>query len=111
MAIGFYFDEMVRRAVATQLTEQGYTVVMATDVGMRGKDDDTEHLAYALEHNLVLVTLDKPFAGRTMKRTDHTGLICWTPDVQDIGTMVGALMKFAEEYSIKDVKGQVFWLK
>ena len=75
------------------------------------KNDDTEHLAYATEHNLVLVTLDEPFAGRTMKRTDHAGLICWTPDFQDIGVMVRALIQFAEGHSSEQVRGRVFWLK
>jgi hypothetical protein len=54
---------------------------------MAGKDDDTEHLPYATEEHAVLVTRDRPFAGRTQKRTDHAGLICWTGQDNDIGGM------------------------
>lgn len=72
--IGFYFDEMLRRAVAVELIRRGYNVVLANDVGMTEKDDDTEHLPYAIARGLVVVTLDAPFAGRTLQKTDHAGL-------------------------------------
>jgi predicted nuclease of predicted toxin-antitoxin system len=62
---GFYFDEHMNRAVADALIQRGYSVVMAVDVDMEGKDD-SEHLSYATAHNLVLVTFDHPFAHRTM---------------------------------------------
>ncbi len=66
---GFYFDEHMNRLVADALIKKGYHVVMAVDVSMKGKDDDTEHLPYASEHDLVMVTSDHPFAGRTMARS------------------------------------------
>ena len=69
--IGFYFDEHMPRAVANALIQKGYHVVMAVDVGMEGKDDDTEHLPYATQSNLVILTFDHPFAGRTVSRSDH----------------------------------------
>ena len=109
--IGFYFDEHMPRAVERGLTDRGYTVVMAVDVGMMGKDDDTEHLRYATEHNLVLVTRDLPFAGRTAKRTDHMGLICWTGTDNDFGGTIRALDKFASEHALEDVEGMVFWVR
>jgi hypothetical protein len=57
------------------------------------------------------VTRDKPFAGRTAKRTDHAGLICWTGTPDDIGGMVRALTTFAETHTSEDIAGRVFWLK
>ena len=107
----FYFDEMCHRAVADGLKERGYEVIMAVDVGMTNRDDDMEHLPYATQRGLVLVTLDKPFAGRTQKHTGHTGLICWTGEKQDVGSMVRALIAFAEQHSPEQVAGRVFWLK
>lgn len=109
--ITFYFDEMVRRSVARELMNQGYSVVMAVDVMMEDKDDDTEHLPYATEHGMVMVRLDRPFAGRTMSRTDHAGLICWTIPLQDTGAMVRVLSTFADTHTPEAVAGQVFWLK
>jgi hypothetical protein len=98
--IGFYFDEMMKRAVAQELVERGHTVIMATDVGMTRKDDDTEHLPYATELGLVRVTLGHPFAGRTTRRSDHAGLICWTPDFQNVGAIV-RLSEFAETHTLE----------
>jgi predicted nuclease of predicted toxin-antitoxin system len=107
--ISFYFDEHMPRAVAQGLMSRDLQVIMAIDVGMEGKSDD-EHLRYATEHETVLVTRDKPFAGRTLLHTDHTGLICWTGE-KDIGGMVRRLSEFAEQYTSEQVKRQVFWLK
>jgi predicted nuclease of predicted toxin-antitoxin system len=61
--ISFYFDEMMRRKAAEELIKRGIEVVMAVDVGMTEKDDLTEHLPYATEHEMVLVTFDRKFAG------------------------------------------------
>lgn len=61
--ISFYFDEMMPHKVAEQLQKHGFEVVMAVDVEMVDKDDLLEHLQYATEHDLILVTQDRPFAG------------------------------------------------
>ncbi len=108
--ISFYFDEMVSRALADAVTEKGFSVVLANDIGMTGKNDD-EHLKTAAERGMVLFTLDQPFAGRTTKRSDHAGLVCWTRDNQPIGAMLQALVEFAKAHSPESTAGQVFWLK
>jgi len=89
--IKFYLDEHISRSVARELEKRGVEVIRAVDVGMEGKDDDTEHLPYAMEQHAVLVTRDRPFAGRTQKYTNHAGLICWTGAFNDIGGMVRLL--------------------
>jgi predicted nuclease of predicted toxin-antitoxin system len=90
---GFYFDEHMRHAVADALNQQGINVVMAVDVGMTGKDDDIEHLPYANDEQLVMVTFDQPFAGRSSRRTDHVGLICLAADIHDdIGRIIAVLI-------------------
>jgi predicted nuclease of predicted toxin-antitoxin system len=108
---GFYFDEHMNRLVADALVKRGYPVVMAVDVGMIGKDDDTEHLAYATEHNLVMVTFDHPFAGRTMSHSNHPALMVLAYSIREnIGRMVEVLAEFAELYDTEKDRGQVFWL-
>ncbi|MBN1284657.1 MAG: DUF5615 family PIN-like protein [Anaerolineae bacterium] len=109
--IVFYFDEMMPRDVADELIRSGHKVLMAVDAGMVGKDDMTEHLEFAAERSYVLVTRDRPFAGRAMKRTDHAGLICWTGAQNDFGGLVRALSDFAARRRPEDAAGQVFWLK
>lgn len=109
--VKFYFDEHVPRAVAKGLAQRGYTVIMAVDVGMIEKDDDTEHLPYAAQQDAVLVTRDKPFASRAQERTDHAGLICWTGKDDDFGGMVRKLSEFAENHTREQTIGRVFWIK
>jgi hypothetical protein len=79
---------------------------------MVGKDDDNEHLPFATSQSLVMVTFDRGFAGRTMSRSDHTGLICFSEKIRfDIGRQIRILIDFSAQHSLEDTKGQVFWLK
>ncbi len=101
----------MNRAVADALIQRGYTVVMAVDVDMEGKDDDLEHLAYATNHNLVMVTFDHPFAHRTLSRSDYIGLVCLAYGIREnIGRMTEVLIEFAELFDPVKDSGQVFWL-
>lgn len=109
MAISFYFDEMMSRRAGEQLIQRGYTVVMAQDVKMQEKSDP-EHLAYASEHKLVLVTFDRAFAGRTAQTEEHAGLICLSGSQDAIGMIVRSLTFFAEEQTSETASGKVFWL-
>jgi predicted nuclease of predicted toxin-antitoxin system len=112
MTVRFYFDEHMRRLVAEGLIERSIEVIMAVDAGMAEKDDDSEHLPYATERGLVLVTFDRPFAGRVMSRSDHAGLICISEKFRnDIGGIIRILVAFSEQHTMSDVAGRVFWLK
>jgi predicted nuclease of predicted toxin-antitoxin system len=108
--ISFYLDEMVSRAIAEQLLRRGYNAVMAVDIGMKQKDDLEEHLPLATAQGRVVVTFDRPFAGRASKQTDHAGLICLTCAQDDIGGAVRALTEFVETHSPEEAAGRVFWL-
>jgi predicted nuclease of predicted toxin-antitoxin system len=110
--IRFYFDEHMPRSVTRGLVSRGFHITMAVDVGMVGKDDDKEHLPYATENDLVLVTFDRPFAGRTMSRADHAGVICLSEKIRwNIGRMIHVLAEFSEQHTPDEVAGRVFWLK
>jgi predicted nuclease of predicted toxin-antitoxin system len=108
--VSFYLDEMVSRKIAEQLIRRGYSAVLAVDMSMAEKDDLTEHLPRATEQERVLVTFDRPFAGRASGLTDHAGLVCLTCAQDDIGSAVHALTEFAEQHSPEDAAGHVFWL-
>ena len=83
---------------------------MAIDVGMSEKDD-FEHLAYATSHQMILVTFDRPFAGKASMRGDHGAIVCLPTELQvDIGGIVRTLSEFAELYDPEKDAGQVFWL-
>ena len=109
--IRYYFDEHMNRSVAKGLVSRGIPVVMAVDVDMVGKDDDTEHLPYATEPEMVMVTFDRPLAGRTRSRTDHAGLICLSEKIRNnIGRIIEILVEFSEQNAPDEVSGGVFWL-
>jgi predicted nuclease of predicted toxin-antitoxin system len=108
-AVKFYFDEMMPRPAAQQLSKRGIDVVMANDVGMTQKTD-TKHLTYATENDYVLVTFDRKFAGLSMANSDHTGLVCLKGSPENVGVVVTALAEFAEQHTAEDAKGHVFWL-
>ncbi|MCA0454701.1 MAG: DUF5615 family PIN-like protein [Chloroflexi bacterium] len=110
-AVSFYFDEMMPRKVANQLIEQGVKVIMAVDIGMVGKDDLQDHLTYATENKLVLVTFDRPFSTRAMAQSNHCGLICWTGTQNDFGGQIDKLGEFANHYSLENALNNVFWMK
>lgn len=84
---------------------------MAVDVGMTKKDDLGEHLVYAAQESRVMVTFDRPFAGKASTQTNHTGLICWTGAQDDFGGLIRTLSEFAEAHNAEDVISRVFWLK
>jgi predicted nuclease of predicted toxin-antitoxin system len=108
--IAFYFDEHLDRDIARLMVKNGYEVVMAVDVGMTARPDE-EHLDYATERNLVMVTFDHPFAGRTNTRTDFFGLLCLPNYMsQDIGGVAELLAEFAQLFDPEQDKGQVFWM-
>ncbi|MCC6893039.1 MAG: DUF5615 family PIN-like protein [Anaerolineae bacterium] len=104
-------DKHSPRSLERALLENGFEVIMAVDVDMVGKDDDDEHLPYAASRGFVIFTRDLPFAGRTAKRTEHAGMICWTGNQQDVGGTIRAVLAFSSQYHAEEVAGQVFWLK
>lgn len=56
----FLADEDVYELTNKFLCEHGYDVTKVADVGLQG-NPDAVILAYALEHNLVLITRNKGF--------------------------------------------------
>ncbi len=110
-SVGLYFDEHMSRKIAHALQSQGVTVVMAVDVGMEAKTDE-EHLIYATQQRLVMVTFDHPFAGRTRARTDFFGLFCLPYRYQeDIGDAITQLSEFAQLFDEDRDTGMVHYPK
>jgi len=110
--MGFYLDEHIHRHVAKGLVERGYRAIRAVDVDMTGKDDDTEHLPYAITNRLIMVTFDHPFGGRTQQRTDYFCLVCLPYSIRnDIGQMITILADFIELFDEERDAGQVYWLR
>jgi predicted nuclease of predicted toxin-antitoxin system len=111
MSVAYYFDEHLAMAVAKQLRKKGYQVVRSVEVNMTGADDDTGHLPYATQNQLVMVTFDREFAGRITKRTDFYGLVCLSEKYRrDYGKMIEVLEEFAQLFEPEKDTGIVYWL-
>ena len=106
--VSYYFDEMLSRKAAEQLAQRGYIIIIANDVDMTEQKDE-DHLAYATANACILVTFDRPFAGRAMELTDHAGLICLSGSQDNIGAIVRTLVEFADTHSLEEAAGLVFW--
>lgn len=85
MALQFYTDTHIARAVADQLRTKGVDVVRCEEVGMAEASDEA-HLTYATEQGRILVSQDDDFirldaqwrqAGRP-----HAGIMRVPPHVQ-----------------------------
>jgi len=61
MAIKFYLDTHLAKAIAEQLRSKGVDVVRAEDVGMATASDE-EHLQYATSNGYVVISQDADFA-------------------------------------------------
>jgi predicted nuclease of predicted toxin-antitoxin system len=110
--IGFYLDEHMPKDVAKGLRARGHRVIRAVDVGMTGKDDDTEHLPYATQNRLIMVTFDHPFATRTLSRADFMALVCLNRKIRnDYGRVITLLAEFLDLFDENRDAGQVRWLR
>lgn len=106
---GYYFDEHMDRAVARALIARDITVMMAVDVKMEGKTDE-EHLAYATQNGLIMVTFDHPFASQMMQKQDFLAVICLPYRFQQaMGEMIDMLAEYSELFDPEKDHGQVFW--
>ena len=91
-----YCDESIWIPVADGLSRRGWTVYTARDEDRLG-DPDTEHLAYALNNDWILVTFDDDFLSLVESSDlDHAGIIFVQQAGRDIGDVVKATDKHLE---------------
>ena len=70
-----YLDQMIRCEVAEELSNKGYDVLRAQEVG-QARADDKKILDFAIKTERVLVTLDEHFGDWTvLPLSHHPGVI------------------------------------
>lgn len=88
MALGFYFDTHIAKAVAVQLRNKGVEVVRCEEVDMADASDE-EHLDYATTHDLIIVSQDDDFlklnAQWNLDSKFHSGIMKVPHDLQGTG--------------------------
>jgi len=60
MSISFYTDTHIAKQVAIQLRRRGIEVIRCEEIGM-AEAADPDHLRYAAQHGLSLITKDEDF--------------------------------------------------
>jgi Domain of unknown function (DUF5615) len=96
MAIKFYTDSHIARAVAIQLRRKGVDIIRCQDVAMDDADDP-DHLDYAVKQGRTLVTSDEDFLALDAEwrgsGRQHSGIVYVFPENREaIGTMVKELL-------------------
>lgn len=93
-AIGFYCDEHIDRALAKSLRSHDIRVVTAVEAGAVGWSDQ-QHLRYAADHGLVLITRDTDFLRLNAEGYSHAGVL-YAPQERRLGQLIEwALLIFA----------------
>ena len=71
----FYLDQMLRLEVARALTDEGYDVLRATEIGQE-RADDFQILQTAINEDRILITLDHHFGDWViLPLSEHAGVI------------------------------------
>ena len=98
-----YCDESIWVPVADGLRQRGWTVYTAREEGMLGTPD-REQLAYAVDHDWILVTFDDDFL-TLVERSGlaHAGIIFVRQTGRDIGDVVKTIDAHLDERTADDL--------
>jgi Domain of unknown function (DUF5615) len=107
-------DDSENKALVRALSDRGYDVVRATDVGMRGRPD-SEHLEFAAANGRALYTANRgdflkldgewSRAGRL-----HSGIVILTQQRYSVGEQPPRLEMLLAARTSAEMRGRVFWL-
>ncbi len=95
----FYLDQMLRLEVARALTDEGYDVLRATEVGQE-RADDFQILQTAINEDRILITLDHHFGDWViLPLSEHTGVIRLQINPTTSQNAISLLLPFLRLYS------------
>lgn len=115
MSLTFYFDDnMGSRAVVAALVTAGIPVVTADSSGNRSKSD-ADHLAFAAERGLTLVSADRgDFSALHWQwissGMSHSGIVI-APDRMPVGAILRALVALDAETGGAGLTNQLIYLR
>jgi predicted nuclease of predicted toxin-antitoxin system len=102
-------DEHVPPVVARELRRRGLSCFTIQEAGRRGLSDD-DQLRLASEEGLAFVSYDADFSELARSDMSHAGIIMCKPRTREVGSMVRALVAFAETFSAEDIVGQLWYV-
>lgn len=106
-----FLDQMIDHSVAEALRKQNCDVQCTAEVGMACADD-LEILAYCIDQNRILVTLDEHFGDWTVARlTEHPGVIRLKVDPANTRNIQRAIVSFLDRYADRDFRNTLAIVK
>ncbi len=109
MMIRYHLDESVANAVAHGLRFRGIDVTTAKEVGLLGCPD-TQHLAFALSENRVVVSHDSDFLRLHNAGAAHAGIAYSPPSRRTVGQIVNQLTNLWRTRTADDMNSKVGFL-
>jgi len=98
VSLSFYTDTHIAKQIAVQLRNKGVQIIRCEEVGLAEADDD-EHLKYAVDHQLCIITKDDDFlrlhATYLSEGREHCGIFYSRQrDNPTIGEIVKACLEY-----------------
>ncbi len=109
MLIRYHLDESVANAVAHGLRHRGVDVTTAKDVGLIGATD-TQHIAFALPQDRVVVSHDSDFPRMHNQGVAHAGIAYCAPRQRTVGQIVNRLTDLWRTRTAEEMKDKVEFL-
>ncbi len=107
--IGFYLDENVPVAIATQLRRRGIEAVTTRELARLG-DSDINHLKRATSMNFVLCTHDPDFVELAASGIEHAGVVLGQQHIHSIGDWVRFLELICAALEPDEMRNRVEYL-
>ena len=114
--IQIYTDEHVAPVLATLLRQRGYVAQSAQEAGMLGRDDE-EHLAYAMQNNMAILTFNGKDFDRLAREwvalgREHAGIVISPQLSRDrIGELLHSLIRLLDSLTADEIRNQVVYLQ
>lgn len=108
MTLAFLCDEHVKRVFVRELRANGYSVEWVSENYEAGRSD-TEHLEYAVENGLVLLTNDTDFL-RLHDDYRHSGLVVYDDQNVSVSEFMRGLKRIERFVPEPELEGALIWL-
>ncbi|MBI5350023.1 MAG: DUF5615 family PIN-like protein [Chloroflexi bacterium] len=112
--IAFYTDEHISKKLATDLRKKDYEAVSSIDLGhIHWSDHD--HLVYATEHNMAVLTFDQKFK-TTAEEWAEAGREFWgvviSPEFGDrqYGKLLKLTLNLLDKWTADELRNTVVYL-
>jgi uncharacterized protein with PIN domain len=108
MAIKFYCDEHVDRAIARALRKRGVDILTAQEAGMLGAPDE-DHLRLAASQRRVILTQDADFLRMHKSGVSHMGII-YAHQSTTMGKFIQGVLLIFQVMTEEEMEGHVEYL-